>query len=151
MELWQLNIIAVVLIAVVTRKDMAVVAGVIMVAGYYVTLGDYLQAEASLYFCALNCLLAVIAAAYNHIKHCNLSIFTACVAALATVVDLYQAYDQTAFSSTISSIMGWSLVLALIFMDGDKGIVSGFIRDFRASFGQFIRMPRRVSNNKSAD
>ena len=151
MELWKLNIIAVVVIAFITRKDMAVVAGCIMGLGWLVTLGDYSQVKASLLFCALNSLLVVIAVSYNYVKHCDLSIVVACIASFATVMDLYQMYDVTAFSSTISSLLGWSLVLALMLMDGGKGIISGFIRDFNASFRFFIRIPSRINNNKSGD
>ena len=151
MELWKLNIIAVLVIAFITRKDMAVLAGAFMFLGYLVTLGEYSQVKASLLFCALNCLLAIISASYSYIEHCRLSIVTSCIAALATFVNLCQVYDISALSSTITSVMGWFLVLALVFMDGGKGIISGFIRDFNDCSRRFVRGTGRISNNKGRD
>ena len=151
MELWQLNIFVVLVIAIFTKKDMAIIAGAIMVLGWVVTLNDYSQIEQALMFCGLNSLLAIFASAYNHIKRCNLSIVTASLAAIATSTNLIQMYDQTVISSTITAILGWSLALALLLMDGDKGLIGGFLGDCRATFGRIVYILGHNNNNKGAN
>lgn len=151
MELWQLNIVVVLVIMLLTRKDMALLVGGVMSLGYLATLGDYSQFELSLIFCALNAGLALVAAGYSYFKFCNLSIVTACLASVATMINLMQAYDQTMISSTITSILGWSLAAALLLMDGDKGIINGFMGDFRATSRRLLISLSHNNNNKGAN
>lgn len=148
MEMWQLNILVVLSIAVITRKDMAVIAGAVMVLGYLVTLGDYSQLKASFAFLTLNGALAIIAAIYNSFKKCDLSIVTSCLATLATLTNLIQMYDPTALPSTMTAVLGWLLALALVTMDGDKGLINGFMGDARACYGRFICSLGHNNNNK---
>ena len=138
MEFWQLNIILVLLVAVFTRKDMAILTGCVMLMGWYVGELGYSQSYTALMFCGLNSFLALTAASYNHIKHCNLSIVTSLLACVATIVNLIQMYDITVISSIITGIAGWGLLFALILMDGDKGLINGFLRDFRICFSRLI-------------
>jgi len=150
MELWQLNIIVVLVIALTTKKDMAVIASAIMILGWLVTLGDYSQAQASLLFCGLNSLLAIIAAAYNHVRHCNLSILTSIFATLATLANLIQMYDASILPSIMTAALGWLLALALTLMDGDKGLVNGFMGDLRATIGRIVYSLSHYYNNKGS-
>lgn len=148
MELWQLNILVVLLIAIFTRKDMAVIASAVMLIGLLVGLGDYTQAQESLYYCGLNSLFTVLAVSYNKLKQCHLSLFTAICAALATTANLIQMYDPTALSSIITGLIGWFLASALLFMDGDKGMVNGFLGDLRATTGRIVYSLIHYNNNK---
>lgn len=148
MELWKLNVIAVLLVAAFTRKDMAVIAGAFMLIGWVVALSGYPQMKEAAIYCGLNSLLAIIAAGYNKFNHCNLSIFTAFAASIAAVVNMGQMYDLTLISSTMTSVLGWSLVLALVLMDGGKGLLNGFLGDARDSFMRLFHPASHNNNNK---
>lgn len=138
MELWQLNIIVVLVIALTTKKDMAVLTGAVMVLGWGVAIGEYSQERASLLFCMLNSLLAVLAAMYSYARHCKLSLLTSICASVATIANLVQMYDVSIIPSIITASLGWFLALALALMDGGKGIVNGFMGDVRATFGRIV-------------
>lgn len=145
-----LNIALVVLVALITRKDMAVIASATMILGLVVVFSDGSQVQKGLMLCALNCFLAISAAAYNYLNHCNLSIVTSCLAATATLFNLIQMYDASLFSSIVTGITGWSLLAALTFMDGGTGLINGFIRDFRSTYRRVIYSLSHNSNDKGA-
>jgi hypothetical protein len=148
MELWQLNIIAVGVIALVTRKDMAVIAFCIMALAWLVAVQDYSLQQKYFHFCVLNSLLAVMAAAYNHINKCNLSVLTGVLASIACILDLIQMYSESPMTSLITSFLGWGLALAFIFMDGGKGLLNGLIHDCRVNLGLSLRSFSNSSNRK---
>lgn len=148
MELWQLNIAVVGFIALITRKDMAVIAFSIMSLAWLVTTQGYTLREEYFYFCVLNALFAILAASYNHVKKCNLSVVVASLASIACIVDLIQMYNEVAAISFITSYLGWGLATVLLLMDGSKGLLNGLIRDGAASYRSIVHIISRNLHNK---
>ncbi len=148
MELWQLNVVVVGIIAALTRKDMAVITFCIMALGWLVTTREYDLSDKYFYFCVLNSLFAILAVSYNHIKKCNLSILAASLASVACIADLIQMYNEYAAISFITGYLGWILAIALIFMDGGKGLLNGLIRDFTSSYRSIVHTVSRNLHNK---
>lgn len=148
MELWQLNIVAVGIIALFTRKDMAVISFSIMALAWLVVLQDFTLRENYFYFCVLNAMLAIIAASYSHIKKCNLSITVAILATIACIADLIQMYNELAATSVITGYLGWGLAVALLLMDGGKGLLNGLIRDTSDSYRSIVHTISRNLHNK---
>jgi len=148
MELWQLNILAVGLIALITRKDMAVYSALIMGIAWLAVIHHTASMKLALIFCALNCLLSMIAAAHYWKTKEKLSVYVGSLAAIATVVDFIQITDNTYTTTLITSILGWLLAVILLFKGGSRGLTDGFVYDFGASIRRVICDLSDTYNNK---
>lgn len=129
-----------VLVAIFTRKDLAIYSAAISVAGALVWYENLHNPLTFTIFCGLNTLLVLIAAWYNSIHSTRLSQVVATLGCIAAILNCVQIYDATSVSSYISASLTWALIASLLFMDGRKGLLDGLYSDMRDSLLRHVHL-----------
>jgi len=138
------------LVAIATRKDLAIIAAAVSIAGALLWHENLPRNDTFTGFCALNGLLAIIASWYIKISATNLSKVVAILASGASALNLIQLYDITSVSYYMLTGLGWALLLALVFMDGRKGLLNGLYTDMRDSILRHVHLFSRLFNDKGS-
>lgn len=146
-QVYWLSVLLVV-IAIFTRKDLAIYAAAISIAGALVWYENLHNPLTFTIFCGLNTLLALIASWYNSIHSTRLSQVVATLGCIAAILNCVQIYDITQVSSYISSTLTWALMAALILMDGRKGLLNGLYSDMRDSLLRHVHLFSGTRHNK---
>lgn len=138
-------------IAVITRKDLAIFAAAISVAGSFVWYENFPNAMTYTIFCALNCLLVLIAGWYNTIENTLLSKMVVGLGCLASILNMIQIFDVSAVSGLISTGLVVVLMASLLFIDGRKGMLDGLYGDLRDSVLRHVHLFSGNSHNKNSN
>ena len=137
-------------IALLTRKDLAIYAAIISVIGSLVWYENLPNESTYAAFCVLNLGLVIIAGTYNHIQNTLLSKVVALLGSLACVLNAIQIVDVTAVSGYISTGLVVALITSLMVIDGRKGMFIGIYNDFRASYMRRVHYYSRTNNDKNS-
>lgn len=121
MSIWLLPVLFS-LVAIVTRKDLAMYVAIVSVLSYMVGIqSDWYREHTLIVYAALNTSLAVFAsyhfAAYRH----KLAAVTTILSFLAVINNLIQVVEFTQFSVKVSTGLGWMLLACLVTMNGRRG------------------------------
>tara|TARA_R110000851_G_scaffold243749_2_gene396429 strand:- start:507 stop:1016 length:510 start_codon:yes stop_codon:yes gene_type:complete len=138
------------IIAIVTKKDLAVFAAAISVAASFVWYENLSNAFTYTLFCALNSLLVIIAGCYNSIKNTPLTKVVVVLGSLACVLNMIQIYDVSAVSGIVSTGLVVVLMISLLFIDGRKGLLDGLYGDMRDSVLRHVHLFSNYNNNKNS-
>lgn len=138
-----------VLVAIVTRKDLAVFSAAFAVSSSMIWHQNLSNAETYTYFCGINTLLVIIAGWYNSVESTSLAKCVAVLGCLAAILNLVQVFDQTPVSGYISTGLVVGLIVSLLTIDGRKGLLSGLYGDMRDSILRHVHLFSRNSNNKN--
>ena len=144
MELSILFLIAFFFVAILTNKDLAWVAAAISLMGVYGANTAANVESLIVTLCGLNSLMVIIAGGYYIANRKPLSIAVMLVGTFAALNDFSRLYDVSGqITFWVSIVLGISLLLCLLLMDGTKGLMRGFADDCR---GFWLR---HVSNHNS--
>lgn len=121
------------LVAILTKKDLAVIAGCLSWMGVLVVSAGHEYTIEMMTILALNSILAIIAATYNKVRKCNLSIIVAILALVQSAINLIQMFSSNYIYGTMTAIIEITMLCALVVMDGRKELIHGVV----GSFGSF--------------
>ncbi len=121
-------------IAVVTRKDLAIIAALVMWMGELVWHSRLDYHSTIVGFSILNCALCVTAASHYYQHRDNLSITVGQVGLAALVCNFLQAISFTEsglqyLTGHVTGLLGWLLVLVLVQQDGRRELIHDLFSD----------------------
>lgn len=137
------------LIALFTRKDLAIYAAIISVIGSLVWYENLPNESTYAAFCVLNLMLVAIAGAYNLVQNTLLSKVVAVLGSLACAINVVQLFGLTSIADQLSTALVVVLMISLLLIDGRKGLLRGLYEDFRASYLRHVHLFSRNNNNKN--
>lgn len=135
-----------ILVAIITQKDLAITAAALSCIGILAIESGHNYPTEMMIIIGLNSTLAVIAASYNGIRKCNLSLVVAILATGQAAINLIQMFSSLAIYGTITALIEFVMLIALVFMDGRKGLVDGVAGGF-SSFISHRLFRHRINNN----
>lgn len=113
-----------------TRKDIAIYAAIVSWLGLLVYSRESWAIESTLMaFAALNCSLAVFSAYHYKAFGHKLGLVSTLIATAAVTNNLAQVVTFTGWSVTVSEVLAWLLLIALISLPGRKGWVNEVAMD----------------------
>lgn len=113
------------IVAVWTRKDIAIYAATVSWLGLLVYSRESWAIESTLMaFAALNCSLAVFSAYHYKAFGHKLGLVSTIIAAASVINNLAQVIQFTAWSVTVSEVLAWLLLIALISLPGRRGWIN---------------------------
>lgn len=145
-----------VLAAMWTRKDLAIMAAGIAVASSLVWQKGYEPQLTFTIFCALNCLLVMVAASYasacshESIRICPLSKVTMALCLTAAILNFMSVFFFVPLMWYLSNILGILLLSAIFFLDGRKGLLNGLYDDLRGVYLRRVHKPGANSRDKDS-
>lgn len=127
-------------IAVITRKDLAIISALVMWMGEIVWHADAGYFSTVVGFAILNCALCLTAASHYYTHRDHLSISVGQIALAALVCNFLQAisFSESALqylTGHVTGLLGWLLVVVLIQQDGRRELINDLVSDLLHSFG----------------
>lgn len=121
-------------IAVITKKDLAIAATVVAWAGVYVWGQEWSASSTIVASAALNTGLAMAAIGHRYAEGCKLSLVVGWLSSGAVVANFLQAvYYNNAYLSMImahmSGFIGFAICASLVIFDGRRGLLRDLYND----------------------
>jgi len=138
---------AFVLVALITKKDLAVFCAMASISGAMVW--DQYSAHPMVFaiLAGINTLVVIMAAWYNAIHRTILSKSVMVLCTLGVCVNGWQLIGINQFNYWVSVSLGVSLMACLLFMDGRKGLLNGLWADMRDSVYRHVHLFGHKNNN----
>lgn len=122
------------IIAVITRKDLAIAAAVVAWAGVYVWGQEWSASSTIVASAALNTGLAMAAVGHRYAEGCKLSLVVGWLSACAVVANFLQAaYFTNEYLSMLlahtTGLIGFAICASLVIFDGRRGLLRDLYND----------------------
>lgn len=139
-------------IAILTRKDLAIMAASTIWMGEAVWIADMDFHSTLLGFASLNLILCVASASHYFDHKDQLSVSVSYIALSALIINFLQAigpYESGLQFLTmhLSGLLGWLLVIVLITQDGRRKLVDDAAHDLHGCFNRHFRHSRHTGSN----
>lgn len=122
------------IIAVITKKDLAIAATVVAWAGVYVWGQEWSASSTIVASAALNTGLAMAAVGHRYAEGCKLSLVVGWLSACAVVANFLQAaYFTNEYLSMLlahtTGFIGFAICASLVIFDGRRGLLRDLYND----------------------
>lgn len=132
--------LAFLVIAIITRKDLAIYCLLASASGSIIW--DTYQGQPMAYamLAGVNALVVIFAGWYNVMHATLLSKAVMVLGTLGAIVNGWQLLGINNYNYTVSVILGVSLMASLLFMDGRKGLMNGLWEDMRGCILRHVHL-----------
>lgn len=143
------------IIAVITRKDLAIAATVVAWAGVYVWGQEWSASSTIVASAALNTGLAMAAVGHRYAEGCKLSLVVGWLSACAVIANFLQAaYFTNEYLSMLlahtTGFIGFAICASLVIFDGRRGLLRDLYNDVGSCVHRHTGLSVGQGGNKGA-